>query len=47
MKPATIDPAYAKYKVGPRGIELRHIRIASLDQVTRSSWHPRLIYDGQ
>jgi len=46
MKLAAIDPAYASYRVGPGGIELGHIHIASLEQVSRGSWQPRLIYSG-
>lgn len=41
-----IDPAHVRYKVGFGGIELRHIRIASLEQVSRGSWQPRFIYSG-
>ena len=42
-KSTAIDPAHARYQVGQGGIELRHIQIASLEQVTRYSWQPRLI----
>ena len=44
MQSADIDPAFAKYKVGPGGIELHHLYVASLEQVSRGSWQPRLIY---
>ena len=43
MKTAPVDPEHAEYKVGEGGIELRHIHIASLEQVSRGSWQPRLI----
>jgi len=46
MKLAPIDPEYASYHVAQGGIELRHIRIAALEQVSRGSWQPRLIYSG-
>ena len=44
MKSTLIDPDYAKYKVGPGGIELRHIHIATLNRVSRGSWQARLLY---
>jgi len=43
---ASIDPKYAEYKIGPGCIELRHIRIASLEQVSRGSWQPLFFYSG-
>ncbi|KAF9650887.1 hypothetical protein BDM02DRAFT_3185042 [Thelephora ganbajun] len=43
---AIIDSADARYKVGPGGIELHHIHIASLEQVSRGSWQPRFVYNG-
>ena len=46
MKRAPIDPAFATYKVGPGGIELGHIYIEALEQVSRGSWQPRFIYNG-
>jgi len=46
MKSAEIDPTCSEYKVGPGGIELRHILIASLEQVSRGSWQPHFIYRG-
>ena len=45
MSSTTIDPAFAVYEVGPGGIELRHIHIAALEQVSLGSWQPRLIYN--
>jgi hypothetical protein len=42
-----IDPAYVGYRVGPGGIELPHIYIASLNQVSIGSWQPFLIWDGE
>ena len=44
MRNLAIDPAYAIYRVGPGAIELPNIRIAALEQVSRGSWQPRLIY---
>jgi len=44
MEHAPIEPTYVNYKVGPGGIELRHIHIEALEQVSRGSWQPRLIY---
>lgn len=44
MKSADIDPSCVEYKVGPEGIELRHVLIASLEQVSRGSWQPHFIY---
>lgn len=41
-----IDPAHVRYKVGLGDIELYHIHIASLEQVSRGSWQPRFIYSG-
>ena len=41
-----IDPTYARFKVGMGGIELRHIHIVSLEQVSRGSWQPRFIGSG-
>ena len=38
-----IDPAYGMFRVGPGGIELRHIYIASLERVSRGSWQPKFI----
>jgi hypothetical protein len=46
MRSTTIEPAFEGYKVGPGGIELRHIHIAGLRQVTLGSWQPYLIYNG-
>lgn len=46
MRSATVDPAHAEWKVGPGGIELRHIQIASLEPVSRDSWQPCLIQIG-
>jgi len=46
MESIAIDPTYAEYRVGPGGIELRSIHIAALEQVSRGSWQPRLIYGG-
>jgi len=46
MGTTPIDPGYVEYKVGLGGIELRDIHIASLEQVSRASWQPRLIYSG-
>jgi len=46
MKSADIDPSYAEYKVGPGGIELRHVLVDSLEQVSRGSWQPQFIYSG-
>ena len=46
MGPAAIDPDYTDYKVGFGGIELRHLHIASIEQVSRGSWQPRFIYSG-
>jgi hypothetical protein len=46
MGSITIDPAFEGYKVGPGGIELRHIHIAGLQQVSLGSWQPHLIYSG-
>ena len=43
MRTAPIDPEHEEYRVGAGGIELRHIQIASLEQVSRGSWQPRLI----
>ncbi|KAF9791044.1 hypothetical protein BJ322DRAFT_1171048 [Thelephora terrestris] len=45
-KSVSIDPAYEKFRVGPGGIELHHIGIASLDRVSRGSWQPTLVYNG-
>ena len=42
MQSADLDPVFENYKVGPGNIELHHIRIASLERVTRGSWQPRL-----
>lgn len=42
----TIDPAYEEFKVGPGGIGLRHMYIASLDRVSRGSWQPRIMCSG-
>jgi hypothetical protein len=42
-----VDPGHVRYKVGLGGIELRHIHIASLEQVSRGSWQPRFIYSDQ
>ena len=44
MQSADIDPAFAKYKVGPDGIELHHLYVASLERAPRGSWQPCLIY---
>ncbi|KAF9791045.1 hypothetical protein BJ322DRAFT_1017634 [Thelephora terrestris] len=41
-----IYPVHETFRVGPGGIELRHIGIASLEQVTRGSWQPVLVYNG-
>jgi hypothetical protein len=46
MKSTAIDPAFAGYEIGPEGIELHHILIAGLDQVSLGLWQPRLIYSG-
>jgi len=46
MRLAPVDPKYPSYHVAPGGIELRHIHIAALEQVSRGSWQPRLIYSG-
>ena len=46
MKFATIGDDYGSYKVGEGRIQLRHIHIAALEQVSRSSWQPSLIYSG-
>ena len=45
MQTVDIDPNFGMYKVGPGGIELHHIRIASLERVSRGSWQPRLFCD--
>lgn len=44
MESVDIDPTYAKYKVGPEGIKMRHIQIAALEQISRGGWQPHLIY---
>jgi len=46
MASVTIDPDYVQYRVGPGGIEPRHIQIASLEQVSRGSWQPLFVYSG-
>ena len=46
MRSTTIEPAFEGYKVGPGGIELRHIGIAGLQRVSFGSWQPYLIYSG-
>lgn len=44
MKSTFVDRIHAEYRVGPGGIELRHIHITALEQVSRSSWQPCLAY---
>ena len=41
-----IDPVDAIYQVGPGGIDLPHISIASLEQISKGSWQPRFVLDG-
>ena len=39
-----IAPGEAQWKVGPGGIEVKDLRLASLEQVTAGTWQVRLFY---
>lgn len=44
MQGVPIDPIYARWQVGPGGIEIADLHLASFEQVTLGSWQIRLFY---
>jgi len=39
-----IDPAHAQWRIGQNGIQIEHLRLAQLEQVSSGSWQARLLY---
>ena len=44
MESVTITPEEAQWRVGQNGIQVKDLRLAALEQVTKGSWQVRLFY---
>ena len=44
MEQETVDPEHGTWMIGANGIQLQHLHLGALEQVSAGSWQPRLFY---